>query len=587
MNNRILIFLIIVTCCFTNGMAQSNGQIYSNSAGKTDSWVATDALGRELPTYEQVGDKRTGKLVGMFYYVWHGYHSNEIYDITKLLKKNPENPAYGPEGKFHFWGEPEYGYFNAGDPFVLRHDMQMLANADIDFIFFDVTNNYTYLKTAVFKLCEISLEMRGQGIRTPEIAFLSNTKSGRVMNELYDELYSKGLYQELWFYWQGKPLVMGKTDDPVLRPEVADFFTIKRSWAWTQSYKEPDHWQWLDHYPQDYGWSKSRFIPEQISVSSAHHPGNPLGKSYHDGKQPPVNEDYLTEYTDIGLQFQEQWDRAHEVDPQVVMVTQWNEWIAQRFVRDRNKDTYAGRPWKKGDSWFVDVFTREFNRDIAPMKGGYTDNYYYQLIANVRKFKGMEKPQEYSSPDVIQIDYDFSDWQAVTPVYYDHAGDVMHRDYQAYDSTLRYTNKTGRNDIIESRATDDGENIYFYVKTKEDLTSSKDKNWMLLFIDTDQNKATGWEGYDFIVNKDEVSNNKTSLKKWNGNNWVDVTSLDIAFDKNQMEISIPVEKLGTRSFDFHWADNPQHLEDISAFFLDGDSAPDRRFDYRYEPGKGE
>ena len=34
-----------------------------------------------------------------------------------------------------------------------------------------------------------------------------------------------------------------------------------------------------------------------------------------------------------GLGFQEQWDRAIETKPGVVFVTQWNEWIAQRFVK--------------------------------------------------------------------------------------------------------------------------------------------------------------------------------------------------------------------------------------------------------------
>ncbi len=153
-------------------------------------------------------------------------------------------------------------------------------------------------------------------------------------------------------------------------------------------------------------------------------------------------------------------------------------------------------------SWFVDVFTREFNRDIAPMKGGYTDNYYYQLIANVRKFKGMEKPPVYSEPENIGIDGEYDDWQEVKPVFYDAPGDVMPRDFKGYDTTVVYTNKTGRNDIVESRVTQDQK--------------------------------------------------------------------------------IPLEAIGSTRFDFHWADNPQHLRDISAFFLDGDSAPDRRFNYRYQ-----
>ena len=204
----------------------------------TDTWVATDALGRVLPSYEEVGPRREGKLVGMFYYIWHGAHGNKIYDITKILKDNPENPEWGPEGEFHFWGEPEYGYYRSEDPWVIRRDLQM----------------------------------RKEGTKTPQICFLSNTHSGRVMNQVFDEFYDKGLYRELWFYWDGKPLIMGKGDDPELRPEVKAFFTMKRSWAWTNTKKEPNHWQWLDQYPQDWGWNNAPDIPEQITVSTAQHP---------------------------------------------------------------------------------------------------------------------------------------------------------------------------------------------------------------------------------------------------------------------------------------------------------------------------
>ena len=34
-------------------------------------------------------------------------------------------------------------------------------------------------------------------------------------------------------------------------------------------------------------------------------------------------------------------------------------------------------------------------------------------------------------------------------------------------------------------------------------------------------------------------------------------------------------------FDFKWADHPRNRKDSTAFFLDGDAAPDRRFNYRF------
>ncbi|WP_157492759.1 hypothetical protein [Echinicola pacifica] len=555
-----------------------------------DDWVATDALGRELPSFAEVGELRKDKLVGVFYYIWHGAHNEEVYDITQILADDSATKKWGPEGAFHFWSEPEYGYYRSEDPWVIRHDLQMLSNAKVDFIFFDVTNGFSYLNT-VRKLCEVSLEMRNQGIPTPEICFLTNSKSGKVMNELYDEFYSKNDFKELWFYWDGKPLAMAEPNDPILRPEVKEFFTLKKSWAWTKSRTEPNHWQWLDTYPQDYGWSDTRSRPEQITVSTASHPHPNIGKSFHDGAQPAVNEQYITEVTDEGKQFAEQWNQAHRIDPSIVMITQWNEWVAQRFIWNEKMDKsydgmYAGRPIAIGDSWFVDAFTKEYNRDIAPMKGGYSDSYYYQMVANIRKFKGMEAPQPYQSSP-ISVEGKFEDWKTVSPVYRDPKGDIGHRNFEGYDPTMNYTNTSGRNDIIASKVSYDRESIFFYAQTAAPLTSPDEEGWMLLFIDADQDKSTGWEGYDFVVNHGKIDNNNSTLKKWNGESWELVTQLNLKVKGSELELAVQKKLLGYGAnkpeFNFHWMDNPQQLKDISAFFLEGDSAPDRRFDYSFQP----
>jgi len=559
-------------------------------ANPADDWVATDALGRELPTYEEVGGVRPDKWVGMFYYVWVGNHNRSVHDITKILNQKPGERQWGKMNQFHFWGEPEYGYYHASDPWVIRHDMQMLAHAGIDFIFFDVTNGVSYPET-VLAVCEVIAEMRAQGIAAPLISFCTNSRSGLTMNKIYEELYSKGLYSDLWFKWDGKPLMLGQKDDPELRADVRDFFTIKYSWAWTKTKNQPDHWQWLDHYPQDYGWSRDPNTAEQISVSTAHHPGNPYGKSHHKGAQPPVDEAYLTEFTAQGLQFAEQWRRAHEVDPQVIMVTQWNEWLAQRKIMEDDglykswKGMYGGRPLAVGDSYFIDVYSQEFNRDIAPMKGGYTDNYFYQLVSNVRKFKGMKKPRPRPPPTRITIDGLFSDWAAVETVHRDPVGDTLHRNFEGTDKKTVYTNDSGRNDMIESKVVTYGKGVFFQVKTEMPLTPHTDPKWMMLFVDADQNSETGWEGYDLLINRSPESATKTSLEKWTSKGWKRIGTVDMAYEGTQLELCMPLgfapEKRPEFGFDFKWADNPGELNDRSGFFLHGDAAPDRRFNYRY------
>ena len=303
--------------------------------------------------------------------------------------------------------------------------------------------------------------------------------------------------------------------------------------------------------------------------------------------QPSLNSDYLTESTGEGLHAGEQWARALDVDPSIIMVSQWNEWMAQRSIWDEGTSSYAGRPIKNGDTYFVDVLNEEFNRDMAPMKGGHTDNFYYQLISNIRKFKGMAAPEVFSGEQTISIDGSFDEWSNVTPFFKDPMGDVTHRDFAGYDPTVTYTNTTGRNDIVASRVTYDDTTIYFYCKTASTITANTDPNWMLLFIDMDKDKNTGWEGYDWMLNKSPGSSSETSLQKYVGGSWDTANTISYNVSGNEIEIAIPFALLEmaqgtTPQFHFKWADNPQYLNDVSAFFTDGEAAPDRRFNYNFD-----
>ena len=574
---------------FLSSAAQESTKTIQLQNYNTDNWVATDALGREVVTFDIAGPVKKEKKVGVFYYIWHGHHSKKVYDITKILKDPKGKRKWGPKGKFHFWGEPEQGYYRSEDPWVLRRDLQMLTNAKVDFLYLDVTNAYIYPET-VKALFEMGKKMRSEGIPTPDITFTTNSKSGLTVTKIYNEFYKKGLYKDQWFMWDGKPVMMANPKDEKLTKQARDFFTIKYSWAWSKTVENPNHWQWVDTTPQDYGWSKSPDIPEQIPVSVAGHPvelGHGLyGTSRSKGKQPAVNEFYVTPTTGEGEHFQEQWDRALQVNPEMVMVTQWNEWLAQRFIWDGKlkHPGYAGRPISIGDSYFVDAYTEEFNRDMAPMKDGHTDNYYYQLVSNMRKFKGMNVPVKFFQNNKIKVDGDFKDWTNVQPEFYDPTGDTMHRDFAGYDPETKYKNKTGRNDIISSKVGLDKNDVLFYVKTQDKLTSYKNDKWMLLFIDADKDINTGWEGYDYVVNYEITSSKKSTLKKWNGTIWVDAGKVTYKTVNNELELCINKKDIGINEnadFYFKWADNSIELKDISSFFMNGDTAPDRRFKYHF------
>lgn len=554
---------------------------------KNANWVATDALGRSLPSWPEVGPSHINKYVGIFYFLWHGAYPGKLYDISKLIRSNTSKPAYGPAGAFHWWGEPEADYYKADDPWLIRRNLQMLTNAGIDVLFMDVTNGDTYLGT-VIKLCSISLEMRQQGQTTPYICFVTNSRIKETIANLYTNFYTKDKYASLWFRWDGKPLVLGRQEE-VIDPVQRAFFTWRYSWQFTDAKTQPGHWQWLDNTPQNYGWVSDPNKPEEIPVAVASHPVFGVGKSSVNGRGLKINQFLTTPFTNQGLHFAEQWQRALTVNPSVIFVTGWNEWIAQRFVADTN-DRYQvfkhfiNHKLQHGETFFQDLYNEEFNRDIEPMKGGYSDNYYYQLIANVRRFKGMSKPEVASNAMTLVIDGKFDEWNAVKPVFKDPQGDTFNRNWPRCDNTVRLINTTGRNDLVESRIAQDKSFVYAFARTVRPLTAATERNWMLLFIDSDQSKKTGWQGYDVVINRQVKPTGQTSVHRWIKGHWQPSGTGIYKVAGQQVELRVPKSALGFGSktaFDFHWADNIQKWNDISEFMLNGDSAPDRRFNYRY------
>lgn len=574
---------------------------------QADTWVATDALGRRLPTYEECGPKRENRFVGMFYFLTHNQNGENHgpNDVTQIKAANPANPQWG-EGA-HYWGEPETGYYIMQDEWMIRRHARLLADAGVDVIILDVTNDVIYEDNIHF-IAQTFRKMRAEGEVTPQIACLASYQSTL---QLWEKIYHKGLYPELWFQWQGKPLLMfgqhkipkrDYMDDVVFPKAIQKFFTIKQSWAWTTLawYDNGENeWPWIDHYPQSIGWSSSPDQAEYVPVAVAQHPLSNIGRSFHQGEQPQKNKLDLTAFTHQGLHFEEQWQRALEVEPQFVFVTGWNEWTAGKKVRteaDLDKEMQfwdffvgadlgkVGSAVKMGEAYFIDQYNQEYSRDIEPMKGGHTDNYYYQLISNIRKYKGVSQPIKVGPERTIQLSGSFDQWKKVTKTYYDHVNDTYPRNSPGNYSAGPYSNATGRNDIIEAKVARDQQQVFFYVKTAAPLSAHTDPNWMLLFIDTDQNANTGWEGYDILINQDRQKGNKTSIAKFRNGQWETVGAGQYHYHGNELMIAVNRKWLDEQrlSFDFHWADNIQKIGDITSFFLHGDQAPMRRSNYRYE-----
>jgi hypothetical protein len=571
------------------------------SSTQADTWIATDGLGRNVATYAHGGAIRKDHYVGIFYFIWQGAHGYDHYspstlpdegvmpkiagdtispyDNSRLLAADPTNPAYGPDKAFHYWGEPYFGYYLPNDEWVIRKHAQMLSDAGIDVLIFDVTNAAIYLPQ-VTKLAECYRALRREGKSTPSIAFITHSDPAKTVQRLYDNIYKKGLFRDLWFYWKGKPLLLCPPEG--LTAETKDFFSTRDCWAWSKGSDwfgdGKDKWTWLDHTPQSYGWHESKDKPEEISVSIAEHPVTNIGRSFHDGKEPEIKK------PGEGLYFAEQWKRALEVDPEFIFVSGWNEWVAMRFS-DGSAKNFMGKPIQKGDTYFVDEYDPEYSRDAEPVKGAFNDNYYYQLVDNIRRFKGARALPAHTQTGKINIDGKFTDWQNTDAVYKDDEGDTFHRKHPGWGRIKEYVNNSGRNDITEARIISDNKNVYFYVKTNAPITSYTSLNWMHLYIKV-TSVNPNWEGFNFIVNRKQASAKTASIEKSTGGwNWEQIGEANYSANGNQLELAIPKTMLGIKgkvfTIDFKWDDNSVTNGDPMQWLDQGDTAPNARFSYRY------
>lgn len=541
-----------------------------------------DALGRCLPDPKEVRKFRNDRYVGVFYFLW--LRLNHVYDNSKILRESPDahqtnaSPPWGPINAFHFWGEPLFGYYRSNDPWVLRRHAALLSDAGIDFLIFDTTNALIY-ENVVMSLCKVFEQQRQLGEHVPQIAFMVNSRAGRTAQRIYELLYKPRLYPELWFHWKGKPLLL--CDPSEASKEVADFFTLRKAHWPFNLVNTHNAWHWEATYPQVYSYDSDPSIPEQVNVSVGQNlhqktgrvemmsTGNARGRSFHNGRVDDRPEAYK-----YGLNFQEQWQRAFELDPEVVFITGWNEWIAMQL----NK--------KDGPVIFCDQFNLEFSRDVEMIKEGYGDNYYMQMAANIRRFKGMKTSLEIPKAKTIDLNRPFSQWNDVKPIYRDHALDTVARDFPGCGNYHYHVN-SGRNDFRVLKVTYDSENIYFYAQTHRGITSRTDANWMWLLIDVKGVNAPNWEGFNFLVNRHVSDTHETSIEVCRGGwDWNSIGRASYLMEKNNMYISVPKKLLGIQgksfAIEFKWIDNTQKPGDILDLYINGDSAPDGRYRYLYD-----
>lgn len=601
-----------------------------------DQWAVTDGLNRKIEV-SYTDTKRENKYVGIFFHTWHSprmHVNNGFMDINKILNKYPdieinnyEDPRWGNAATY-FWNEPIWGYYRTSDEWVLRRQAELLADAQIDVVFFDCTNaQETFLDDAL-TLMKVWSEARADGVKTPDVAFqlpmFSFDDAAVQLRTLYENLYEPGLYEDLWFYWKGKPLILaypealgvGRYPDKQIR----EFFQF-RVVSHTQSQdgvqvKNHDGtpvilgdntlftdngyqlWSWISAYPQIVNYNPDG-TPEQMAVSVSHNWCKETHLTAFSNQTDTVfSRDYIpTEdrYDDrenaklYGAYFEAQWERALEVDPEFIFITGWNEWTAGRY------EDFWGV-----ENAFIDNFSDARSRDIEPSNGDLKDHYYYQMVSYIRRFKGTEATPVQKNMNTIDLDAAEDQWDTVELTFSSYAGDTFDRNRNGYKDAetgkyIRYTDSTGRNDIVSAKVAYDQEYVTFMVETAEELTPYTDPAWMRLLIEVVYSDGVAvskenWESFQYIVNRNTPqSETVTTLEASAGGwNWETVGEVQYRASGNRLQIQIPRTMLGVETGDFtinfKWSDNMQTDGDIMDFYVHGDVAPGGRYKYQFTAG---
>ena len=563
--------------------------------------VGVDQFGR---SFDRIGGWKIDRQVGLFYWSWIGQpYATGVYDATKIMQMSDGlnilfhryDDTISPNGQAHWWGEPVWGYYNSEDEWVIRKQMEMITLAGVDFIFFDHTNALIY-DNVVLKVCKVIDEMQKEGWNPPKIASYTHSRSFQTVRALYEAIYRPQHYPDTWYRVDGKPMIIAYTDanddiaeaisrsdtsyDPgTLSSEILDFFHFyKPNWPYDPTY--PNGFTWVEwSFPQPYH-SES----QMMNVTVASHPGCPMSFSltreghinWGRGWSPALRQN-ISEDVDKGTFFQAQWDEAIRFDPPMVSVGGWNEWIAYKQLYD-------------GEYMLCDAASKEFSRDIEPMKGGYEDAFYLQLIRNIRRYKGtQEHLRSAAEPMTIDLKGDMAQWDKVSYVMRNTDACFMARNNYGNTQKVHYAQPAPTDKIEEIRVAHDDAYIYLYIKGKEAFSMPAGKrNWCNVFIGTGEPSLKGWESYEYIVGS-TVSGEIASIGKFSGSGFTttDAGKATLVRSGDVLQLSIPRDVVGlagdgASQFYFKVSMGVDTPSNIMSTYTSGCAMPMGRLSYLYK-----
>ncbi len=549
--------------------------------------TGTDDFGRKI---DIISGTRSDRYVGLFYFIWFDFAQKGYrFDTTKLLRTKPDRfwdpfdkTGIAPSNCMYYFNEPLYGYYKSTDKWVVRKHIELFAAAGVDFLAIDLSNDVIY-EPALTMLLDTLLEYQEAGISVPKVVCYTNLNTGHTVDMLFKVMYKTDKYKSLWFYGPyEKPLMVAHEEE--LRQEYLDFFYVR-----------PAQWPGFEYEVYEDGFPfcdlnrPQRTHQNLIGVSVAQHTGyvfsygmkidpndTPRDINHGRGYTSEVPENGNPEAIMRGDNIQEQWDYAISQDPEIVFVTGWNEWATNKW------------PGQEGDTVarFVDSFNTEFSRDIEMTKErryvanddgtgylqeGYGDNFYLQLVRNIRNYKGIkDNASVFEEPDSDGRDYINL---AIANEPRDCGG---------------YKQAAAANFIKTVNVSHTTEEIVFKVECADEITKPSDEtpNWMNIFMGFEGSKEKQWQTYSYVLNR-HPEENVTWLEKYDGDNFVKAGQCSLEVSGNRLTVKVPIGLIAELENAYNFvmcfkvADSVDNVDDEMDYYVSGSSVPLGRLSYTY------
>jgi hypothetical protein len=283
------------------------------------------------------------------------------------------------------WTFPNLGKYNSDERTIIRQHAEWLADAGVDFVWVDWSNNLDFgmIERSTLYMFEEYSKMRAEGKKTPSISIfignpdpaqasgVSDGRLSRKANQVYDWFVNNPQhpeYKSLLEMYNGKPLLVSYAGTPTpwqtsAPPWTDSRFTVRfmtgfvtnQSNLYNSTTKESVHgyWSWEDRGAQSFTVDNG-FAESMIVVPS----WRPQGK--------PGDGDYVAPgERKNGKTFKEQWARARLLGVRYAMVGTWNEYVV----------------WEQ--------YSAEVSKDIEP-NAIWGDKYMILLKEEIKRFKGIK-----------------------------------------------------------------------------------------------------------------------------------------------------------------------------------------------------